>query len=806
MPDDRPPTGVTDAPDRGVPDVPRHPRCHNAPVPDSLPPDSVTPESSESSESYGAEPPEPDIAALTIPAQSGNEPLSSSAVYVAAPEGDTGKSTVALGLLRILAGTVQRVGVFRPVTVAPRPVPGVTTGAATGTATADESARDRILEMLLQHTTVDLDYEDCIGVTNLRVHEDRDAALAEIVDRYQVVARQCDVVVILGTDYTGVPSPTEYDFNATIAVNLGAPVLLVLRGTDRSPAEIGTNARLTLDELRAEHAHPVGVVANRCDPDALEAIQAELDTLDVPAWTLPTQALLTAPTMGELKEAVDGTLYSGDPALLDREAMAVMVGGMTGDRILERLVDGMVVIVPADRTDAVLAILTAHAAEGFPSLAGMIWNGGVTPNPALDKLVRGMRSTLPIVCTQHGTYDTARLAAETRGRVYSGSGRKVETALSLMEKHVDTEELLARLRVDTPDVMTPQMFEHQLLERARANKRHIVLPEGDDDRILHAAGRLLRRDVADLTILGDPEAIRRRADELGIDLSGAQLLDPRESEHADRFAEEYAELRKHKGMTLDVARDRILDISYFATMMVHTGLADGMVSGAAHTTAHTIRPALEIIRTRPDVKTVSSVFLMCLADHVLAFGDCAVVPDPTAEQLADIAVSSAETAARFGIEPRVALLSYSTGDSGTGADVDKVREATALVRSRIADAAASAAGPASRAADPVAGLVVDGPLQFDAAVDPTVAGKKMPDSEVAGRATVLVFPDLNTGNNTYKAVQRTAGAVAIGPVLQGLRKPINDLSRGALVEDIVNTVAITAVQAQGAGDSQGSDS
>ncbi len=735
----------------------------------------------------------PGSAAPTIPSPVADLPLSSSAVYVAAPEGDTGKSTVALGLLRILAGTVQRVGVFRPVTVAPRVVDtgtdagtGVSTG--TGTTTDTEPARDRIVEMLLQHTTVDLDYEDCIGVTNDRVHEDRDSALAEIVDRYHVVARQCDVVVILGTDYTGVPSPTEFDFNATLAVNLGAPVLLVIRGADRTPGEIGTNARLTLEELRVEHAHPVGVVVNRCDPRALAAIQAELAPLDLPAWTLPSQALLTAPTMGELVDAVDGTLYSGDPALLDREVMALMVGGMTGERILERLVDGMVVIVPADRTDAVLAVLTAHAAEGFPSLAGMIWNGGLMPNSAMDRLVRGMRSTLPIVCTDHGTYDTARLAADTRGRVYSGSGRKVETALSLMEKHVDTEELLARLRVDTPDVMTPQMFEHQLLERARADKRHIVLPEGDDDRILHAAGRLLRRDVADLTILGDPEAVRRRADELGIDLSGAQVLDPRHSEHAEPFARQYAELREHKGMTLDVARDRMLDISYFATMMVHTGLADGMVSGAAHTTAHTIRPALEVIRTRPGVKTVSSVFLMCLSDHVLAFGDCAVVPTPSAEQLADIALSSAETASRFGVEPRVAMLSYSTGDSGTGADVDKVRKATEIVCARIAEAAEG---------DPMADLVVDGPLQFDAAVDPTVARKKMPDSPLAGRATVLVFPDLNTGNNTYKAVQRTAGAVAIGPVLQGLRKPINDLSRGALVEDIVNTVAITAVQAQG---------
>ena len=772
--------GTVDGGDRGVPAA--H-NCETVPVPADDTPLTSPPADPASADAPSADPgavPDSLRAPRTDAAGAGaanGSPPHPSAVFVAAPEGDTGKSTVALGLLRILAGTVQRVGVFRPVTIARRNGDVVDT-------------HDRILEMLLQHSTADLEYDECVGVTNARVHEDRDAALAEIVDRYHAVARRCDAVVILGTDYTGVPSPTEFDFNATLAVNLGAPVLLVIRGTGREPEEIATNARLSLEELRNEHAHPAGIVVNRCAPDELGDIREALAPLGLPSWTLPQNDLLTAPTMGELLEAVDGSLYSGDPALLDREVMAVMVGGMSGERILDRLSDGTVVIVPADRTDAVLAVLTAHGAEGFPVMAGMIWNGGLMPGSAMHKLVHGMRSTLPIVCTWLGTYETARAAALTRGRVYSGSGRKVETALSLMEKHVDTEELLARLRVETPDVVTPQMFEYQLLERARADRRHIVLPEGDDDRILHAAGRLLRRDVADLTILGEVESVRRRADELGIDLSAAQVLDPRRSELAERFAQEYTELRQHKGVTLDVARDRMHDISYFATMMVHDGLADGMVSGAAHTTAHTIRPALEIIRTSPGVDTVSSIFLMCLSDHVLAFGDCAVVPTPSAEQLADIALSSAETAARFGIDPRIAMLSYSTGDSGTGADVEKVREATEIVHRRIAEADPG---------DPVAGLPVDGPIQFDAAVDPTVAGKKLPDSAVAGRATVLVFPDLNTGNNTYKAVQRTAGAVAIGPVLQGLRKPINDLSRGALVEDIVNTVAITAVQAQGAG-------
>ena len=347
-----------------------------------------------------------------------------------------------------------------------------------------------------------------------------------------------------------------------------------------------------------------------------------------------------------------------------------------------------------------------------------------------------------------------------------------------MEQYVEPEELIKVLDVKPSEVVTPQMFEYGLITRARSDLKRIVLPEGSDDRILRAAGQLLRRGVVELIILGDPESVTARANELGVDLDGVELIDPANSELTDEFARIYAELRKHKGMDFEHAQERMRDVSYFGTMLVHTGRADGMVSGAAHTTAHTIRPAFEIIKTVPGVSTVSSVFFMCLPDKVLTYGDCAIVPDPTATELADIAISSAATASAFGISPRVAMLSYSTGRSGTGADVDKVRVATDLVQERAPE------------------LSVEGPIQYDAAVEPSVAATKMPDSEVAGRATVLIFPDLNTGNNTYKAVQRSAGAVAIGPVLQGLRRPINDLSRGALVSDIVNTVAITAIQAQ----------
>ncbi|RUP31747.1 MAG: phosphate acetyltransferase [Mycolicibacterium sp.] len=685
----------------------------------------------------------------------------SSAIYVASPEGDTGKSTIALGLLHRLAATVANVGVFRPIVRA-------------------GSDRDYILDLLLAHSTAGLEYDDCAGVTYQQLHDDPDAAIADIVDRYHRVADKCGAVVIVGSDYTDVASPSELSMNARIAVNLGAPVLLSVRAADRTPGEVAHVVELCLAELAAQHAHTAAVVANRCAPDELADVAAALQRFTPKSYVLPEEPLLAAPTVAELRDAVGGTLISGDEQLLTREVMGMMVAGMTAEHCLERLRESMAVITPGDRSDVVLAIASAHAAEGFPSISCLILNGGLPLHPSIAKLVAGLGLRLPIVATELGTYDTARAASTAKGRVTATSLRKVDTALALMDEHVDVADLLAQLAVPIPSVVTPQMFTHQLQDRARADRRRIVLPEGDDDRILRAAGRLLARSVADLTILGDEPTVRARAAELGLDLSAAVVLDPRTSELCDQFAAQYAELRKKKGVTLEQAREIIHDVSYFGTMLVHNNMVDGMVSGAAHTTAHTVRPAFEIIRTAPDISTVSSIFLMCLADRVLAYGDCAIVPDPTSEQLADIAISSAQTAAQFGIEPRVAMLSYSTGDSGTGADVDKVRAATELVRARAPQ------------------LLVEGPIQYDAAVEPSVAATKMPDSPVAGRATVLIFPDLNTGNNTYKAVQRSAGAIAIGPVLQGLNKPVNDLSRGALVEDIVNTVAITAIQAQGA--------
>lgn len=685
-----------------------------------------------------------------------------SSIYLAAAEGGTGKSVIALGLLHLLAASSARVGVFRPIV-----------------RSLDEP--DDQLELLLAHATVAIDdHRSCQGVTFQQVYADREAALGEIVARFHDVAHRCDAVLVVGSDHTDVVNPSELSFNARVAVNLGAPLVLAVNGHNRDAQAIAEITARCLAEVAEVHAHPAAVIANRCDPDRLAEVTAVLAGVDVPTFAVPEVALLSAPTMAELCTALGGTVYSGDPELLRREALGVMVGGMTAENILDRLTEGQVVIVPADRSDVLLALVNAHEAQGFPSLAGIILNGGLLPHPAIDKLVKGLRPTLPLIATSHRTYDTAEKVSNTGSRITVDALRKIDTAFALMATHVDGAELAERIRVPASAVITPQMFEYRLLERARTDRRHIVLPEATDDRILLAAGTLLSRGIVDLTLLGVEGAVRKRGAELGVDLDAAQVIDPTSTDLRDSFGAEYARLRAHKGMNEERGREIMRDICYFGTMMVHLGIADGMVSGAAHTTAHTIRPAFEIIRTAPGVSTVSSVFLMCLSDRVLAYGDCAVVPDPTVEQLADIAISSAATAAAFGIEPRVALLSYSTGESGSGAGVDKVRAATQLVHHRSPD------------------LLADGPIQYDAAVDAGVAAAKMPDSAVAGRATVLVFPDLNTGNNTYKAVQRTAGAVAIGPVLQGLAKPVNDLSRGALVDDIVYTVAITAIQAQGA--------
>ncbi len=686
-------------------------------------------------------------------------PMSRS-LYIASPEALSGKSAVALGLVDLLSRRVGRVGVFRPIVNA-------------------DPQRDSVVELLIAQPGIRQDYDEAVGVTYAQWHADQDAALSRIVDRFGELSAEYDAVVVVGSDYTDVTTGNEWASNARIAANLGSPVVLVVHGRDRTPAVIAATVELARSELVAWHAHPVAAIANRVDPDAVQDVRERLSRAGLVAGALPNIPLLGAPTVADLRDACGASLWRGDEDLLTRESLGFLVAAMTPPNVLRRLRPSMTVIAPGDRSDMLPALILAHQSATFPDLASVVLTGGYEPPAPIAKLIDGIRADVPILLTDGGTFETATGLGQVRGRLTADSSVKLEKAVQAFAEGVDADAIVDALDLADPTVVTPMMFQYRLIERARADRRHVVLPEGEEERILRAAAILLRLDVADLTLLGDETLIRAKADTLGLDIAAARIVSPTDPEKVATFAAEYARLRAHKGITLELATDIVSDVSYFGTMMVHLGMADGMVSGAVHTTAHTIRPSFEIIKTAPGTTVVSSVFLMCLADRVLVYGDCAVNPDPTAEQLAEIAISSAQTAAQFGVDPRVAMLSYSTGSSGSGADVEKVRTATEIVHAKRPD------------------LLVEGPIQYDAAVDPGVAVTKLPDSQVAGRATVLIFPDLNTGNNTYKAVQRSAGAVAIGPVLQGLNKPVNDLSRGALVADIVNTVAITAIQAQG---------
>ncbi|MEW9527765.1 phosphate acetyltransferase [Microbispora sp. NPDC049125] len=675
-------------------------------------------------------------------------------VYVAAGDARSNKGTIALGMIEVLTRQVGTVGVFRPVVRSGR--------------------EDNLINTARSRFRIGVPYEMCAGVTYEDLHADEERAIGEIVARYRALAAQSDAVVVIGTDYTDVGAPTEFAFNAGLAADLGTPVIGVVTGLGRTPEEIAAAVEVSRKELAERHATELATVVTRVAPGLVDEVASR-----VPAYVLPEVPRLSAPTVSDLMAACGGTLYRGDPGQLGREAGALMVGAMSLPNILERLSEGVAVVVPADRAAALVpGLLAAHRAPTFPALSAIILNGGMELPEPVERLLDGMDIQLPMITTEGDTFPTATRLSAAEGQFSPEAKGKIDTALGLFAEHVDTAALVRSLRITRAAATTPLMFENDLLERARAGRRHIVLPEGAEPRILRAADSLLRRGVADLTLLGDEREIRLAAAEMGLAIDEARVVSPFDEELRERFAQEYARLRAHKGVTVEPARDIVTDVSYFGTMMVHLGLADGMVSGSTHTTAHTIRPAFEIIKTSPGVGIVSSVFFMCLADRVLVYGDCAIVPEPTAGQLADIAVSSAVTAARFGVEPRVAMLSYSTGESGSGPEVEKVREATARVRALRPD------------------LPVEGPIQYDAAAEPSVARTKMPGSPVAGRATVFVVPDLNTGNNLYKAVQRSAGAVAVGPVLQGLRKPVNDLSRGATVHDIVNTVAITAIQAQ----------
>lgn len=692
------------------------------------------------------------------------------ALYVTATGPTTGKSAIALGAMQMLTRTMRNVAIFRPIINEPQ---------------LDD--RDPDINLMLQHFKLDMDYADTFAYTHAEARDiinqgSRNLLLENIIQKFKKILELHDFVLCIGTDFLGKDPVFEFELNAEIAANLGAPVMLVTSGDNVTAKDISDSLHLTLEALEPYAIDIIATIINRSSlsQTELDELRKSLgkDDKNALVYAVPNDPSLGRATMNDVKKGLDAEVLFGGNRL-DSLVGDYLVAAMHIDNFLNYIEKDQLIITPGDRTDILLASIASRLSSATPDIAGVLLTGGLEPPASVRKLIEGWSGApLPILLTKAHTYRTITALQEIYGLIEPDDTRKINTVLGLYEHHVNGKEIANRLLSgQRSGRMTPMMFEFELIERAKSDKMRIVLCEGLDERILHATDILLRREVADITLLGDIDAIHAKARALGLDVAGARLIDPVKAADFDKYAETYYELRKSKGITPEQARDIMSDSTYYGTMMVKLDDADGMVSGAVNTTAHTIRPAFEFIKTRPGFSVVSSVFLMCLKDRVLVFGDCAVNPNPTAQQLAEIAIASAHTAKVFGIDPRVAMLSYSTGTSGKGADVDVVVEATKIAKEMAPD------------------LALEGPLQYDAAIDPIVARTKMPDSQVAGRATVFIFPDLNTGNNTYKAVQRAAQAIAIGPVLQGLNKPVNDLSRGCTVPDIVNTVAITAVQA-----------
>lgn len=690
-------------------------------------------------------------------------------VFIASAEPYSGKSVVALGLVNMLLGKAQKVAYFKPII------------------NADPDKKDVHIDTILSYFRLPVFYEDSFAFTReqamkLLEMQSQSEMIDTVIHKVKMLEETHDFTIIDGSDFVGEGTAFEFDANINIAKNLGAPAIIVVSGENKSTAQIVNSVLTVWRNFEMREVQVIGIIVNKVKKEQVEDVKEFLTadlTNDITLSIIPEDKSLLAPTMKEICEQLGATIVCGGDQMMNQVDVFI-TGAMQVPQFLNHVKENVVIVTPADRGDIVISAILANLSSNYPKVAGVVTTVSGQLDEPVQRLIEGLPTVVPVVSVKSGTFETTSRLGSIHSRITPDNTKKIQLAIDTFDKYVDVKSLDEKLVTFNQEGVTPHMFQYQITKKAKTQRKHIVLPEGNDDRILKAAERLLKQEIVDLTILGEPSQIAASVKRLGLHFDSAhvRIVNPVESPYFPDYVQTLYELRKNKNVALDAARDLMADVSYFGTMMVYKGHADGMVSGAIHTTQHTIRPALQFVKTKPGTSIVSSVFFMCLPDRVAVFGDCAVNPNPTAEQLAEIAISSAQSSRRFGIEPRIAMLSYSSGSSGEGADVEKVRQATEIVKQKRPD------------------LKVEGPIQYDAAVDPFVGKQKMPHSEVAGRANVLIFPDLNTGNNTYKAVQRETGALAIGPMLQGLNKPVNDLSRGCTVDDIFNTVIITAIQSQ----------
>ncbi len=677
-------------------------------------------------------------------------------LYISAVEKNVGSLFITMGIMEILKRNIDRVAFFRPIIF-------------------DKKIKDRDIEFISQRYKLDMSYDDCYGfdlneVDAIIASKGVNELITRLFEKFKKLQERYEFVLCEGMPRSLFTSNTNQNINLLLAQNFGSSLISILSAKGRLDREIYEDIAIERQNLISFDIDCFGLFVSRVSGDSLKQ-QKNI-------YYLRELAELDVISLEDVIETVDAKKIAFSPTDNTRAIRGFRVASLGVDEFLDEIRDDDLIIVDATRSDIVLALIASFYSTKYPKISAVLFVGTSELSDSLKRLILGLSEyKIPFLSIQSDTFESVKKLLQVYPRLRVKSERKIALALGLFSASVDISAFERKIKLQKSDVMTPVMFEYKLFEMARKHRKNIVLPESSDERILRAAEIILRRDIADITLLGREDEVRERSLKLGIDISKATIIDNTKSELLEEFSNIFYEMRKTKGLSLQASRDAMIHRNYFATMMVHLGYADGMVSGAVHSTADTLRPALQIIKTNPDVLIVSSLFFMCLKTKVLLYGDCALNQNPNAKELAQIALSSAKTAELFDIEPKVAMLSYSTGESGSGADVDKVREATMLVKALRSE------------------LEVDGPLQYDAAIDKSVASMKLPNSKVAGEANIFIFPDLNTGNNTYKAVERSSGALAIGPILQGLKKPVNDLSRGCSEADIVNTILITVIQA-----------
>jgi len=690
--------------------------------------------------------------------------MKTNSLYISSIKPHAGSLIISMGMMEILGARFEKVAFFRPFI-------------------ERKSHKDSDISFMIEHYNLDMKYEKAFSfyvdeVEELISSKGTKKVLSKILEDFKNLQKDYDFVLCEGLNRESFSASILQNLNFTVSKDLGTPFISVLNAKGKNLKEITEELDIENEVLKKQGCIHFTSFINRVDTKYHKQVQRHYaKTKDI--FILSEVPELDLSTVAEVFHKLECKQLFGNDLDLHRIIKRSKIAAMSLENYLSRMQEGDFVIVPGDRADIIVGILAASYSKKHPSVAGIMLSGGILPCAEVMSLFEGLDNdfSIPILFSQEDTFGVAISMQNVYAKIHANSLSKIALAIGVFNANVDTQALVEKFLQYSTKITTPLMFEFSLFEQARKDKKCIVLPESLDERILRASEILLRRDVVDIILLGKVEEIKYKALSLDLDISKAKIIDPHASELRKLFSQSFYEQRKDKGLSLAAAKDAMQHSTYFATMMVHLGYADGMVSGAVHTTQDTIRPALQIIKTRPGISLVSSLFFMCMDTRVLVYADCAVNQDPDSTALAQIAISCASTAKAFGLEVRIAMLSYSTGSSGQGAEVEKVKVATELVRELAPD------------------LEVEGPIQYDAAIDPLVALKKLPKSKVAGKATIFIFPDLNTGNNTYKAVQRSSGAVAIGPVLQGLNKPVNDLSRGCLVADIVNTVAITAIQA-----------